>query len=32
LSATELRFNGVWRLRLETHAWPPEHGKIAAPQ
>lgn len=32
LSTTELRFNGVWRLRLETHAQAPEHGKIHAPQ
>lgn len=32
LSCTELRFNDVWRLRLETHAQPPERGKIHAPQ
>ena len=31
LSATELRFNQAWRLRLETHALPHEHGKIHAP-
>ncbi|SDS41346.1 Broad specificity phosphatase PhoE [Pseudomonas cedrina] len=31
LSATELRFNQVWRLRLQTHAQAPEHGKIHAP-
>lgn len=31
LCATELRFNTVWRLRLETHAWPHEYGKIHAP-
>ncbi|VVN60832.1 hypothetical protein PS687_03865 [Pseudomonas fluorescens] len=32
LSATELRFNTVWRLRLETHAQARDHGKIHAPQ
>ena len=32
LSATELRFNSVWRLRLETHAECHERGKIHAPQ
>ncbi|MBV4456087.1 MULTISPECIES: histidine phosphatase family protein [Pseudomonas] len=31
LSATELRFNEVWRLRLEAHAQTPEHGKIQTP-
>ncbi|MFC6339908.1 phosphoglycerate mutase [Pseudomonas sp. CCM 7891] len=32
LSSTELRFNGVWRLRLETHATNLcEHGKIGPP-
>ncbi|KRP68779.1 phosphoglycerate mutase [Pseudomonas paralactis] len=31
LSAIELRFNSVWRLRLETHAWGADHGKINAP-
>lgn len=32
LSTIELRFNNVWRLRLETHAQAREHGKIHAPQ
>lgn len=31
LSRTQLRFNAVWRLRLETHALGPDHGKIHAP-
>ncbi|KRP51317.1 histidine phosphatase family protein [Pseudomonas poae] len=31
LSCVELRFTGVWRLRLDTHPWLPEHGNIHAP-